>query len=253
MLPKFLLLSTSIFPEREVFTSLIGATDREHSAGNAVLSNLLRTTKRPLYPVNPQKQTVFGVRCFPSIGDVPSHISIAVIVTPAPTVPLIVEECGKAGVSVAIILSAGFSEEDERELENKIIAARQKYGMRIIGPNSRGVILPHIGLNATFLTVNPKPGNIALIRPLLGDAKRFIGAARGFAMSKPIVVFKPGRSKAGSQLINIRTGKQTGDERDVFLSEQRCSPETSRSFLLANMMTPLHILTSRSPLIPHTT
>ncbi len=244
--------------------ALIGATEKENSVGRTVLANLSRTTNRPLYPVNPNRQTVLGTPCFPSIRDVPSRISLAVIVTPAPTVPGIIEECGEAGVSVAIILSSDFKEAEIKELTEKILAVRKKFGMRTIGPNSLGVILPHNGLNATFLKTNPKPGNIALIAPVLGDAildwgdtmgigfsmfaslgsridvgygdlidfltyhystrslmiymetvgdaKRFISAARGFALNKPIVVLKPGRSKAGTSFIERHAGKQTGND-----------------------------------------
>ena len=244
--------------------ALIGATQRENSVGRAVLANLSRTTNRPLHLVNPNRETVLGVRCFPSIRDVPSHVSLAVIATPAPTVPGIVEECGAAGVSVAIIMTSRFGEADQKEVAEKILAVRRKYGMRTIGPNSLGVILPHNGLNATFLKTNPKPGNIALIAPVLGDAildwgdtmgigfsmfaslgsridvgygdlidfltfhystrslmiymetvgnaKRFISAARGFALSKPIVVLKPGRSKAGTSFIEMSAGRQTGSD-----------------------------------------
>lgn len=244
--------------------ALIGATEKESSVGRIVLSNLLHTTNRPLYPVNPKRETVLGVQCFPSIGDVPSHVTLAVIVTPAPTVPDIVEACGKAGVSVAVILSSGFTEAERAECEKKILAARRQHGLRVIGPNSLGIILPHIGLNATFLQKNPKPGKIALIAPLLGDsildwgdtvgigislfaslgamidvgygdlidlltfdyntkslmiymetvgnAKRFLSASRGFALSKPIIVLKPGRSKAGTRLLG-RRGRPAGNDR----------------------------------------
>jgi len=244
--------------------ALIGATEKENSVGRTVLSNLSRTTNRPLHLVNPNRQAVLGVRCFPSVRDVPSHVSLAVIVTPAPTVAGIVEECGEAGVSVAIILTSRFREAEKRELVEKILAARKKHGMRTIGPNSLGVILPHNGLNASVLKTNPKPGNIALIAPVLGDAildwgdtmgigfsmfaslgdridvgygdlidfltyhystrslmiymetvgdaKRFISAARGFALSKPIVVLKPGRSKAGTAFIELRAGRVTGSD-----------------------------------------
>ncbi len=244
--------------------ALIGATEKENSVGRIVLSNFLKTVNRPLYPVNPNRQTVLGVSCFQSIRDVPVHVSLAVIATPAPTVPPIIEECGEAGVSVAIILSAVITDPEKTECEKKILAVRKKYGLRVIGPNSLGIILPHIGLNATFLKNIPKPGNIALIAPVLGDAildwgdtvgigismfaslgsmidvdygdlidaltydyntrslmiymetvgnaKRFISASRGFAFSKPIVVLKPGRSKAIASLLGMR-GKQTGEDR----------------------------------------
>ena len=247
--------------------ALIGATEKENSIGRAVLTNLLGASKRPLFPVNPNRHTVLGIPCFPSIGDVPSRVSLAVIITPAPTVPALVKECGEAGVAGAIILSSGFGETGPqgKELEKRIIEFRKKYGIRIIGPNCLGVILPHIGLNATFLTTNPKPGKIALISRALGDAildwggtmgigfsmfaslgsmidvgygdvidflsedyntqslmiymenvgdaRRFISAARGFALRRPIVVLKPGRSKIGAQFIDARTGRQTGDDR----------------------------------------
>ncbi|OPX95833.1 MAG: Succinyl-CoA ligase (ADP-forming) subunit alpha [Syntrophorhabdus sp. PtaB.Bin006] len=247
--------------------ALIGATDKESSIGKAVLTNLLQATDRPLYPINPNRQSVLGVPCFSSIRDVPSHVSLAVIVTPAHTVPTVARECGEAGVAGAIILSSGFGESDPQGmmLRTEIVEIRKQYGMRIIGPNCLGVILPRIGLNTTFLATNPKPGNIALLSRALGDAildwggtmgigfsmfvslghmidvgygdlidflsedyntksimiymenvgdaKRFISAARSFALSKPIVVLKPGRSEAGAQFIASRTGRPTGDDR----------------------------------------
>jgi acetyltransferase len=247
--------------------ALIGATEKESSAGRAVLTNLLGASSRPLYPVNPKRETVLGIPCFRSIGDIQAHVSLAVIITPACTVPAVVEECGQAGVGGAIILSAGFGESDPqgKELQREISGIRKKYGMRIIGPNCLGVILPHVGLNATFLKTNPKPGKIALISRALGDAivdwggtvgigfsmfaslgsmidvgygdlidflnddfntlslmiymenvgdaKRFISAARGFALRKPIVVLKPGRSEIGARFIEARTGRPAGDDR----------------------------------------
>ena len=154
--------------------ALIGATEKEGTVGRAVFTNLLRGTNRQLYPVNPNRKTVFGATCFPSIGEVPLHVSLAVIIAPAHTVPAVVEECGKAGVAGAIILSAGFGEADPQGkiLEREIIEIRRKYGLRIIGPNCLGVILPHIGLNTTFLTTDPKPGNIAIISRALGTISR---------------------------------------------------------------------------------
>ncbi|MEN6616824.1 MAG: CoA-binding protein [Syntrophorhabdus sp.] len=108
--------------------ALIGATDREDSIGFAVLKNLLKSSDRSLYPVNPGKSDILGIPCFPSIRDVPSPVDLCVIVTPASTVPAIVDECGQAGVAGVIILSAGFSESGPkgRVLEDKVNETRKK-------------------------------------------------------------------------------------------------------------------------------
>jgi succinyl-CoA synthetase alpha subunit len=92
-------------------------------------------------------------------------VDLAVIATPAKTVADIVEECGKMGVDGVTIISAGFKEigEDGKKLEEAISEIRKKAGLRIIGPNCVGVIRPPIGLNTSFLKVDPAPGNIAFI------------------------------------------------------------------------------------------
>ncbi|MEK6713395.1 MAG: bifunctional acetate--CoA ligase family protein/GNAT family N-acetyltransferase [Nitrospirota bacterium] len=145
--------------------ALIGATDREGSVGRTILENLMKFPDRKLYPVNPNRKDVLGLECFPSVSDIPVPVDLAVIVTPARTVPAAVEECGKAGIGGVIIISAGFREAGEagRGLEDEIRRIRYKYGMRIVGPNCLGVIRPHINLNASFLKVDPKPGKIAFI------------------------------------------------------------------------------------------
>ena len=105
------------------------------------------------------------MKCYPRIDKVPEHVDLAIVATPAPIVPEIVEGCGKSEVEGMIIISAGFREvgEEGRKLEDRVKAIRDRYGMRIIGPNCLGVILPHIALNASILKVGPRAGNIAFI------------------------------------------------------------------------------------------
>ena len=113
--------------------------------------------------MNPKRTTVLGQRAFAQVSDVPAEVDLAVIATTAATVPQIVRECAAAGVKGAVIISAGFKEIGERgrELEKQIADARGP--MRIIGPNCVGVMLPHIGLNATFAKPLALPGNIGFI------------------------------------------------------------------------------------------
>lgn len=151
-----------LFKPRTV--AVIGATEREGSVGRAVLENL-RAFDGPVYPINPKHKDVLGNVSFPNVSEVPGKIDLAVIVTPAPTVPGIIRECAKAGVKGAIILSAGFKESGAQgaELEIQIRADAARAGMRIIGPNCLGLMVPHTGLNATFAGVMAKRGNIAFI------------------------------------------------------------------------------------------
>ena len=91
--------------------AVIGASDREGSIGAKIFSNLTRAGyEGEVFPVNPFRQTVQGVTAYPSVSKIPSEIDLAVVATPAHTVPQVVEECGKAGVAGVVIISAGLKE-----------------------------------------------------------------------------------------------------------------------------------------------
>jgi acetyltransferase len=146
--------------------AVIGASDREGSIGAKIFSNLISAGYNgTVFPVNPFRQTVQGLRAYPSISKIPCKIDLAVIATPAHIVPQVAEECGKAGVAGIVIISAGFKEigEDGTSLEKHLLEYQKKYGMRIIGPNSFGVIRPKINLYATFADNQASPGKIAFI------------------------------------------------------------------------------------------
>ncbi|MEM0314246.1 MAG: CoA-binding protein, partial [Candidatus Bathyarchaeia archaeon] len=127
--------------------AVIGASDREGSIGAKLMRNLVGTGfAGAVYPVNPFKSAVQGVTAYPNILKIPWKVDLAIIATPAHTVPQIVEECGRAGVSGVIIVSAGFREicREEENLEKQIVEHRRKYNLRIIGPNSLGIIRPSL-------------------------------------------------------------------------------------------------------------
>ena len=146
--------------------AVIGASDRDHSIGGKILRNLIGVGfKGSVFPVNAFSDTVHGITAYPSISKIPRMVDLAIIATPAHTIPQIVEECGKAGVLGLIICSAGFQETGEEgiAIQKKIAATQKKYGMRIIGPNSFGIIRPKINLYATFADATASAGKIAFI------------------------------------------------------------------------------------------
>ncbi|MCW4034352.1 MAG: GNAT family N-acetyltransferase [Candidatus Bathyarchaeota archaeon] len=146
--------------------AVIGASDKPDSVGYALIKNLTETGyDGKVYPVNIQKNQILGLKAYQTVDQLPETVDLAVIATPAKTVPDIVEQCGKAGISGVVIVSAGFKETgpEGKELETKIAQAKTKYNMRIVGPNALGVIRPSLNLNATFTNKMPKQGNIAFI------------------------------------------------------------------------------------------
>jgi len=146
--------------------AVIGASERKGSIGAKIFSNLTRAGYNgTVFPVNPFRRTVQGITAYPSINKIPCKIDAAVVATPAHIVPQVAEECGKAGVAGIIIISAGFKEtgEDGAGLERQLLTHQKKYGMRIIGPNSFGVIRPKINLYATFADKQANPGKIAFL------------------------------------------------------------------------------------------
>jgi acetyltransferase len=151
---------TTMFAPKSI--ALVGASEKPGSVGRALLENL-ESFRGRVFRINPSHATLLGQKTFRSIRDVPENVDLAVIATPAATVPAIVAECAAAGVKGAVIISAGFKEcgPAGAELEKQILEQRGK--MRIIGPNCVGVMLPHIGLNATFAKPLALPGNIGFI------------------------------------------------------------------------------------------
>lgn len=146
--------------------ALIGATEREGSVGQALMSNLLLgKDKRAIYPVNPGRNTVMGLKCYPTISAIPNHVDLAVVATPSKTVPPLAEDCGRASVDGMVIVSAGFRETGQEgiKLEEELTNIQAKCGMRILGPNCLGFIKPYAELNASFLRKNPETGEIGFV------------------------------------------------------------------------------------------
>lgn len=146
--------------------AVIGATDRLGTVGRSVLSNLLES-KFPLklYAVNPTRDEILGIKTHKSIAEIPGAIDLAVIVTPAQTVPRLIGECVDAGVKSAVVISAGFREQGPSGavLEAQIQEHLKRGSLRLVGPNCMGFMNPSIGLNATFAKSMPQKGSVAFL------------------------------------------------------------------------------------------
>lgn len=146
--------------------AVIGATERAGSVGRTLFWNLIsHPFGGTILPINPNRKNVLGIRAYPSIRETPEPVDLAVIVTPAPTVPAVIEECVQAGVKGAIIISAGFKEigATGAALEQAILTKAQQAQMRIIGPNCLGVMSPITGINATFAKGMALPGRVGFV------------------------------------------------------------------------------------------
>jgi acetyltransferase len=146
--------------------AIIGASDVEGSVGYAIVKNFTQSGfAGKIYFVNIKKPEILGVKTYASVDQIPEQIDLAMIATPAKTVPQVMEECGKAKVKGVIIVSAGFKETGPagKALEDQVGLIAKKNGIRVVGPNCIGVLRPRINLNATFLDKMPKPGNIAFL------------------------------------------------------------------------------------------
>ena len=146
--------------------AVIGATEREGSVGGTVIRNLTRGDYRGrVYPVNPHRAEICGLRCYAAIAAVPEAVDLVVVVTPAGTVPGVVGECVRAGAKSIVVISAGFKEKGAEglALEKEIQKQLRGSGTRLIGPNCLGLMNPLVGLNATFAQDIARPGSVAFL------------------------------------------------------------------------------------------
>ncbi len=146
--------------------ALFGASNRPDAVGGIAYRNLLAAGfDGPVVAINPKQDTILDRPAYPSLAATGEQIDLAVVATPARSIPAIVDECGEHGVPMMLILSAGFREagEDGRRLEDEVLQRARHHGIRIMGPNCLGIIRPEAGVNLTFGNNNAAPGNLALV------------------------------------------------------------------------------------------
>ena len=155
----------SIFKPKRI--ALIGVSDNPNSVGGITLRNLVGGGfNGVVYPVNPKREAVFGIPCYPDVKSLPKTPDLAVIMTAAKFVPGIIRECGDAGIHGVIIMSAGFKESgaEGKLLEDQVKAEKSKFpDMRVIGPNCLGILVPGLNMNVSFANGMPKKGHVAFI------------------------------------------------------------------------------------------
>jgi acetyltransferase len=259
--------------------AVIGASESPGSVGRTLLWNLIQNPfGGTVFPVNPKRNSVIGIKAYPSVLSIPDAVDLAVIATPAVTVPGLVRECVAAGVKGIIIASAGFREIGPAgiELEQQILAEIHNTNVRIIGPNCLGLMNPQVGLNATFASTIARPGSVGFISQSgalctsildwslrenvgfsafisigsmldigwgdliyylgddpntrsivlymesIGNASKFLSAAREVALTKPIIIIKAGRTEAAAKAAASHTGTLTGSDDVLNAAFQRC-------------------------------
>ncbi|MCW3995410.1 MAG: CoA-binding protein [Candidatus Bathyarchaeota archaeon] len=162
--------------------AVVGATKKIDKAGHVIFKNFATNKERgvfkgDLYPVNPNEDSILGFKCYKSISKIPGDVELIVVIIPAKAVPAIMEEAAQKKVKTAIIISSGFKEVGNKELEDQVVAAATKGGIRVLGPNCLGVYYSKTGIDTLFLpetkvlttgddvvaTPRPMPGNIAMI------------------------------------------------------------------------------------------
>ena len=146
--------------------AIVGASELSGKVGATLVSNMLAAGfKGPLFAVNPKYASVRGVPCYASVGQLPQPVELAVIATPARTVPEVIDRCGQAGVRAAVVITAGFSEAgpEGRALERAVLDNARRHRLRLVGPNCLGIMRPEIGLNATFARGTALAGSLGLV------------------------------------------------------------------------------------------
>ncbi|HMN12438.1 MAG TPA: CoA-binding protein, partial [Bellilinea sp.] len=144
--------------------AVIGASSTEGKIGNTVLKNLVESGyKGAIYPINPKATEIFGLKVYAEIDSVPGPVDAAIVTVPASLVIQETEQLGKKGVKGLAVITSGFSEVGNRDLEKQLVETAHKYGMRVLGPNIVGVLSNSAKMNASFAPFLPYEGKATLI------------------------------------------------------------------------------------------
>ncbi len=143
--------------------AVIGASTQPGSVGNDIVKNLSEGFKGALYPVNPKGGELYGLAMFTSIQEIPHPVELAIVCVPAAIVPEVLTQAGKKKIKAAIVISAGFKEMGQKELEAEVVKISEKYNFTLVGPNCLGVMNPHLAMNGSFAPTMPAAGSIAFL------------------------------------------------------------------------------------------
>ncbi len=194
--------------------AVIGASADPHKLGHGVVRNLIEYRYRgPIYPINPKAGEILGRTCYPSIGDVPDPVDLAVVVVPAPAVADVVDQCGRRGIRHAIVVSGGFGETgpEGQAREETLMEAAARHQMRIIGPNCIGAIDTHTPINTTFVVGMPQGGDIGFV-------------SQSGAMCAVVIDWARGAGVGFSRIVSL--GNQVDVSEAEMLSAMASDPQT---------------------------
>lgn len=156
-------LDKMFFPQS---VAVVGASDVPAKWGNLILTSILGWGfKGSVFPVNPKKESILGLKSYPSLTAIPDPVDLAVFTIPAPMIPTAMRECVAKGISAAVVISSGFKEmgDEGEKLEKEIIAIAGEGGMIFIGPNTMGIVSAHHYFEAQPTPTAPSPGGLGII------------------------------------------------------------------------------------------
>jgi acetyltransferase len=154
-----------LFRPRSV--AVIGANDKPQRVGGVIMRNLLSGGfEGPIMPVNPRHDSVAGVLTYPDVSSLPRTPDVAILCTPPETVPDLVDELGSRGTRAAVVVARGLAtafDASGHSLQERMLAAARAHGMRLLGGSTLGLLVPRIGLDASFSRVRALPGEIGFV------------------------------------------------------------------------------------------
>ena len=280
--------------------ALIGASDRPGSIGHTMVRNMLAGFRGRVMLVNPKHRELEGRPCLADVASLPEAPDLAVIATPAPTLPGLIAELGARGCKAAVVISAGFGGPEGQALKQVMLETAKPHLLRLLGPNCVGVLVPAIGLNAGFAHLSPPAGRIAFLAQSgaivtsvidwavargrgfshlvsmgemvdidfadmldylaadpettavllyvesIGNARKFMSAARVAARGKPVIAIKAGRHEEGARAVVSHTGALAGADAVYDAAFRRAG--VLRVYELAELFAAVETLGSARPI-----
>lgn len=216
--------------------AVIGASEAPKSIGGVVMRNLLRAGfTGPIMPVNPKYQAVAGVLTYKDVPSLPLAPDLGVICTPPATVPTIIQQLGERGTRAAIVITAGLADHqmpDGRTAQDAMLAAAKPHLLRILGPNCVGLLIPGIGLDATFAHATIEPGSLAFVSQSGGFCTATLdwARARGIGFSYFISLGNSADVDFGDTLDYLASAPDAGA---ILLYMESIGPDEARKFMSA--------------------